>query len=70
MDIENDDSRGFTNTPDQRSHTMKRVPNNPAAARFAFENTYARELEGFYVPWKAAQVARPTLVLEHINYEA
>jgi hypothetical protein len=42
---------------------MKRVPNNPAAARFAFENTYARELEGFYVPWKAAEVARPRLVM-------
>jgi uncharacterized protein YdiU (UPF0061 family) len=42
---------------------MKRVASNPAAARFAFENTYARELEGFYVPWKAAQVARPRLVM-------
>lgn len=42
---------------------MKRVANNPAAARFAVENTYARELEGFYVPWKAAQVARPRLVM-------
>lgn len=42
---------------------MKRVPSNPAAAGFAFENTYARELEGFYVPWKAAQVARPRLVM-------
>src|ERR687897_254999 len=41
---------------------MKHVPNNSAAARFAFDNTYARELEGFYVPWKAAQVARPKLV--------
>jgi uncharacterized protein YdiU (UPF0061 family) len=41
---------------------MKHVPNNPAAERFAFDNTYARELEGFYVPWKAAQVARPRLV--------
>ena len=41
---------------------MKHVPNNPAAARFAFDNTYARELEGFYVTWKAAHVARPTLV--------
>src|ERR671910_1616591 len=41
---------------------MKHVPNNPAAARFPFDNTYARELEGFYVPWKAAQVARPRLV--------
>ena len=41
---------------------MTQVSNNPAAARFAFDNTYARELEGFYVPWKAAQVARPRLV--------
>ncbi len=41
---------------------MTHVPNHPAAARFAFDNTYARELEGFYVPWKAAQVARPSLV--------
>jgi serine/tyrosine/threonine adenylyltransferase len=36
--------------------------NSATAAGFAFDNTYARELEGFYVPWKAAQVARPTLV--------
>ena len=28
---------------------MTHVSNNPAAARFAFDNTYARELEGFYV---------------------
>jgi len=41
---------------------MTHVPNNPAAARFAFDNTYARELEGFYVNWKAAQVTRPRLV--------
>lgn len=32
------------------------------AAPFAFDNTYARDLEGFYVPWQAAQVARPALV--------
>ena len=41
---------------------MTNVPNPIAAARFAFDNTYARDLEGFYVPWKAAQVARPQLV--------
>ena len=41
---------------------MTYAPNDLAAARFAFDNTYARELEGFYVPWKAAQVARPRLV--------
>jgi uncharacterized protein YdiU (UPF0061 family) len=41
---------------------MTHVPNSPAAGKFAFDNTYARELEGFYVPWQAAQVARPALV--------
>jgi uncharacterized protein YdiU (UPF0061 family) len=41
---------------------MTHVANNSAAAGFVFDNSYARELEGFYVPWKAAQVARPTLV--------
>jgi uncharacterized protein YdiU (UPF0061 family) len=30
--------------------------------QFAFDNTYARQMEGFYVPWTAAQVTRPTLV--------
>jgi uncharacterized protein YdiU (UPF0061 family) len=40
---------------------MPHVENNPGA-RFAFDNTYARELEGLYVPWKAAQVAQPGLV--------
>src|SRR5881397_1725924 len=48
--------------PDQGSHTMTHVANNSAAAGFVFDNTYARELEGFYVPWKPAQVARPRLV--------
>jgi serine/tyrosine/threonine adenylyltransferase len=43
------------------SHTTH-AANNSAAARFVFDNSYARELEGFYVPWKAAQVAQPTLV--------
>ncbi|HEU4343409.1 MAG TPA: protein adenylyltransferase SelO family protein, partial [Candidatus Binatia bacterium] len=41
---------------------MTHVANNSAAARFAFDNTYARQLEGLYVPWKAAQVAQPRLV--------
>ena len=41
---------------------MTHVPNNAAAARFAFDNTYARELEGFYVTCKAAQAARPRMV--------
>ena len=38
-------------------------PNNPGAGRFAFDNTYARELEGFYVPWKAAQVQAQSINL-------
>ena len=41
---------------------MIHVPHNAAAAPFVFDNTYARDLEGFYVPWKAAPVARPALV--------
>ena len=41
---------------------MTHVPNNAAAARFAFDNTYARELEGFYVTCNAAQAARPRVV--------
>jgi len=41
---------------------MTHVADNPAAARFFFDNTYARELEGFYVAWNAAQASRPRLV--------
>ncbi|HME61929.1 MAG TPA: protein adenylyltransferase SelO family protein, partial [Candidatus Binatia bacterium] len=41
---------------------MTHAHDNSVAAGFAFDNTYARELEGFYVPWKAAQVAQPRLV--------
>ena len=41
---------------------MTYVPDNLATPRFAFDNTYMRDLEGFYVPWKAAQVAQPRLV--------
>ena len=47
--------------PDPGSHTKTHPANNSAAAGFVFDNTYARELEGFYVTWKAAQVARPSL---------
>ncbi|MBU4530269.1 MAG: YdiU family protein [Hoeflea sp.] len=31
-------------------------------AQFAFDNTYARELEGFYVPWKGAEVPAPLMI--------
>jgi uncharacterized protein YdiU (UPF0061 family) len=30
--------------------------------KFPFDNTYAREMEGFYVPWKGADVPAPRLV--------
>ncbi|HWH79259.1 MAG TPA: YdiU family protein, partial [Candidatus Binatus sp.] len=46
---------------------MTDVLNSADAVRFAFDNTYARDLEGFYVPWKATQVAQPTLV--KLNYQ-
>src|SRR5262245_42700765 len=47
---------------DSGSHTMTRAASNSAAAGFVFDNTYARELEGFYVPWKPAQVSQPMMV--------
>jgi uncharacterized protein YdiU (UPF0061 family) len=46
---------------------MTHVPNNPTTAQFAFDNSYARELEGFYVSWKAAQVTQPALI--KLNHE-
>src|SRR5215471_8977863 len=51
-----------TNPAVEESAKLTQVPNNSRAPCFAFDNTYARELEGFYVSWKAAQVARPRLV--------
>jgi uncharacterized protein YdiU (UPF0061 family) len=41
---------------------MTQVANTAGSTRFTFDNSFARELEGFYVPWKAAQVSRPSLV--------
>lgn len=29
---------------------------------FAFDNSYARELEGFYVPWEGAKAPAPAIV--------
>lgn len=45
----------------EESHRMEQSAESRVSP-FAFDNSYARELEGFYVPWRAAQVARPTLV--------
>jgi uncharacterized protein YdiU (UPF0061 family) len=41
---------------------MTSAANNTGSIRFPFDNTFARELEGFYSSWKAAQVAQPLLV--------
>jgi uncharacterized protein YdiU (UPF0061 family) len=41
---------------------MTQVANSTGSTRFPFDNTFARELEGFYSSWKAAQVAQPLLV--------
>lgn len=41
---------------------MKSVPVSVAVPGFSFDNTFARELDGFYVPWQGTQVARPELV--------
>ncbi len=38
------------------------APATTARTGFVFDNTYARDLEGLYVPWKAVQVAEPRLV--------
>ncbi len=35
---------------------------SPPISSFAFDNTYARELEGLYVPWQATQAPQPALV--------
>jgi uncharacterized protein YdiU (UPF0061 family) len=35
---------------------------SPAGAEFIFDNSYARDLEGGYAPWQAAQVPQPALV--------
>jgi serine/tyrosine/threonine adenylyltransferase len=41
---------------------MTETADNSAGAPFAFDNSYARDLDGFYVSWKAAQAAQPRLI--------
>jgi uncharacterized protein YdiU (UPF0061 family) len=41
---------------------MSEVSNNVVRTQFAFDNTFARELEGLYVPWRPVQVEQPRLV--------
>ncbi len=38
------------------------VTDPSGAAGFAFDNTYARDLDGFYVNWQATQVRNPRLI--------
>ena len=47
---------------DQENQPPSPSIGNGLEVDFGFNNSYARELEGFYVSWKAAQVARPRLV--------
>ena len=42
--------------------TRATVADPPGAGGFAFDNTYARELDGCYVRWEAARVPRPTML--------
>ena len=41
---------------------MTQVASSAGSIRFTFDNSFARELEGFYVPWKAVPVAQPAMV--------
>ena len=36
--------------------------NAPAPRFFAFDNTYVRDLEGFYAPWKPTPASKPVLI--------
>ncbi len=38
------------------------APAPPNTAGFRFDNSYARDLEGFFVPWQAARVDAPVLL--------
>ncbi|MGN6730855.1 MAG: protein adenylyltransferase SelO [Candidatus Binatia bacterium] len=44
------------------SQQSEKQLNEPSPGGFPFDNTYARELDGFYVNWKATQVRSPRLV--------
>lgn len=43
-------------------HVVVTAITTSAAEVFVFDNTYARDLEGLYVPWKAAEVPAPKLI--------
>jgi uncharacterized protein YdiU (UPF0061 family) len=41
---------------------MTHVVNTAGSLLFDFDNTFARDLEGFYAPWQATLVSQPSLV--------
>jgi len=43
-------------------HVAMSAITTSAADIFAFDNTYARDLEGLYVPWQAAEAPAPKLI--------
>jgi uncharacterized protein YdiU (UPF0061 family) len=43
-------------------HDLVTTLTTSAASVFPIDNTYARDLEGLYVPWKAAEVPQPKLI--------
>ena len=43
-------------------HTVVTTLTTSAASLFRFDNSYARDLEGLYVPWKAAEFPQPKLI--------
>ena len=42
-------------------HTLQGMTHQPP--HFDFDNTYARELDGFYVPWEGDKVPEPRIIL-------
>ena len=43
-------------------HDVVTTLTTSATSVFRFDNSYARDLEGLYVPWKAAEVPQPKLI--------
>lgn len=43
-------------------HDVVTTITTSAATVFRFDNTYARDFEGLYVPWKVAEVSEPKLI--------
>jgi len=50
-------------------HRHTDIPNGPngMSVQFIFDNSYARDLQGLYLPWQPAQVPEPRLL--YLNHE-